>query len=74
MPRPSVTIHDAASGETITREMNDDEFAQYEADQQAAVAAKAAAETEAAGKAAARQALLDKLGISEDEAVLLLGG
>jgi hypothetical protein len=70
MSRPIVKIHDLQTNELIEREMNDAEFAQWQADQ-------AAAEAEAAAKAAAaakRQALLDKLGITEDEAKLLLGG
>ena len=70
MSRPLVRIHDLVTNTVIDREMNDEEFAQYEADQ-AAAAAKAA---ELAAKAQARQALLDKLGITEDEAKLLLGG
>lgn len=73
MPRPSVLIHNAATGETVTREMDDAEFAQHEADQAAAAAAAEAAETEATTKAAARTALLARLGITEDEARLLLG-
>jgi len=52
----------------IEREMNDAEFTQYEADQ-AAQAAQAAAE---AAKAAEKEALLTRLGITADEAKLLL--
>ena len=55
--------------ETITeRDMTAAEFAQYEADQ-AAAATKAAAE---AAKAAEKEALLAKLGITADQAKLLL--
>jgi hypothetical protein len=51
------------------REMTDTEFAQYEADQITNTAqAKAQAD-----KAKARQAVLDRLGITADEAALLLG-
>jgi hypothetical protein len=64
-----VRIHDLSTDEAIDREMNDAEFAQYEADQ-AAVAAQAAAE---AANAAEKAALLTRLGISADEAKLLLG-
>jgi hypothetical protein len=67
--RPMVRIHDAATNEIIDREMNDAEFAQYEADQ-AAQAAQAAAE---AAKAAEKEALLARLGITADQAKLLLG-
>ena len=66
--RPMVRIHDLATNEVIDREMNDAEFAQYEADQ-AAQAAQAAAE---AAKAAEKEALLARLGITADEAKLLL--
>ena len=56
--------------ETITeREMTDAEFAVYEADQ-AETVAKAEAE---ATKAAEKAALLTRLGITADEAKLLLG-
>jgi hypothetical protein len=65
-----VRIHDLSTDEVIDREMNDAEFAQYEADK-AAVAAQATAE---AAKAAEKEALLERLGITADEAKLLLGG
>ena len=73
MTTPHITIHDCATGETITREMNESEFAQWEADQaQTAkdVATKAKADTK---KAAARQTVLDKLGLTVDEVAALLG-
>jgi hypothetical protein len=61
-------IHDATTGQILEREMNAEELAQWQADK----AATEAAATEAAATEAARQALLDKLGITEDEAKLLL--
>ena len=67
--RPIVRIHDLATDEVIDREMNDDEFAQYEADQKAAKTEKAEAEA----KEAERQAILDRLGLTADEAKLILG-
>jgi hypothetical protein len=67
--RPMVRIHDLSTDEIIDREMNDEEFAQYETDQ----AARAAEETAAAQKAADRAALLAQLGITEEQAKLLLG-
>jgi hypothetical protein len=67
--RPMVRIHDLATDEVIDREMNDAEFAQYEADKATELAAEAEAET----KEAARQAILDRLGLTADEAKLLLG-
>ena len=66
--RPMVRIHDTSTDEVIDREMNDEEFAAYEA-QQAANAAAAQAE---ADKATAKAALLTKLGITAEEAKLLL--
>jgi hypothetical protein len=68
MTKPIITIHDLATGEIIEREMNDTEFEQYEADQ---LAAQARLEN-AATKATEKAALLAKLGITADEAKLLL--
>jgi hypothetical protein len=68
MTRPMVRIHDVSTDEVIDREMNDAEFAQYEADQ----AAQAAAQAEVEAKAAAKAALLAQLGITEEQAKLLL--
>jgi hypothetical protein len=67
--RPLVRIHDAETNEIIDREMNETEFAQYEADQ----AAQSAANADAAQRAADRAALLTQLGITEEQAKLLLG-
>ena len=65
-----IRIHDLATDEVIDREMNDQEFAAFEADQAAQIAAQAVAEAKAADKAA----LLERLGITAEEAQLLLGG
>lgn len=70
MTKQMVRIHNTETNEVIDREMTDAEFAKYEADN-AAQAVKAAAQHEAA---AARQEILDRLGITADEARLLLGG
>lgn len=74
MANDKIQIIDVATEEVIIREMTDEEQAQrnaeiaaWEMEQQA----KAQAEAEAAAK---RQALLAKLGITEEEAQLLLGG
>ena len=66
--KPMVRIHNIETDEVIDREMNDAEFAQYQADQIAKVAEKAEAEA----KAAQRQAILDRLGLTSEEAALLL--
>lgn len=66
--RPLVRIY-TESNVFIDREMNDDEFAQFEKDFADSKARKAEAEA----RAAQRQALLSRLGISEEEARILLG-
>jgi hypothetical protein len=66
--RPMVRIHNSETDEVIDREMNNAEFAQYEADQ----AAQATAQAEAQAKATAKAALLTRLGITAEEARLLL--
>ena len=67
--RPMVREHNLETNEVIDREMNDAEFAQYEADQ----AIQAAIATAEAQKAADRAALLAQLGITEEQAKLLFG-
>ena len=67
--RPTVRIHDIETNEVIDREMNDAEFAQYEADQ---AANKAAAEAKAKAEAD-KAALLARLGLTEDELKTILG-
>ena len=68
MTKPMVRIHDLATDEVIDREMNDAEFAVYEANQ----ASHATAQAEAAAKAHEKSALLAQLGITEEQAKLLL--
>ena len=67
MTTPQIRIID---GETVTdRDMNADELATYKT-----IQAEAKAETKAqADKATAKQAVLDRLGITADETALLLG-
>jgi hypothetical protein len=67
--RPTVRIHDIELNEVIDREMNDSEFTQYEAEKAAQLIAKAEAEA----KETQRQAILDRLGLTADEAKLILG-
>jgi len=67
--RPMIRIHNTETNELIDREMNDAEFAQYEADKALSVAAaeaKAKAESDKA-------ALLARLGLTEDELQTILG-
>jgi hypothetical protein len=65
--RPEVRIY-TGNGEFIDRKMNDEEFAQWEKDK-AESDAKKAAQIEADAK---KQALFDRLGITAEEAKLLL--
>lgn len=64
-----VKIHNSQTDEIIEREMNADEFAQYQAEAQAQAERDAAQ----AAKDADKAAVLDRLGITADEAKLLLG-
>jgi hypothetical protein len=61
------------TGEVIERPLTADEIAANEAAAVQAEADRLAAEAEAATKAEAKAALLNKLGISAEEAALLLG-
>lgn len=70
MSKPMIRIHDLTTNEIIDREMTDEEYAQHLAD----ITAEEARLIVEAEQAAARQALLDKLGITAEEAALLLGG
>jgi hypothetical protein len=69
MAKPMIRIHDIATNEVIDREMTAAELKKYEADQ----AAQAVAQDQAEAKETAKAALLDRLGITADEAKLLLG-
>jgi len=67
MSNPMIRIHDLATNEIIDKEMTDAEYAKYQAD------LLPAPSTEDEQKAQAdKAALLAKLGISADEAKLLL--
>ena len=61
-----------ATGEVTERPLTAEELAQREADAQAFAAQAHEAEVKAAADAEAKAALLAKLGITEDEAKLLL--
>lgn len=68
-----ISITDALTNQTITREMTDEELSQREKAiaEQLTIDAKQKADIEA--KDAARKVILDRLGITEEEAKLLLG-
>ena len=69
MTNPIIRIHDAESGEVLDREMTANELKDYETSQALTQSQLA----EAASTTSARLALLERLGITAEEAVLLLG-
>ena len=68
MSTPIIKIHNATTDEIIEREMNKEELAQIQID----AANEQTRQAEAEAKATAKAALLDRLGITADEAKLLL--
>lgn len=68
MTKPITVNHDLATGEVTEREMTDAEYAKYQT--QCAKIEEAKAEAEA--QATAKSALLAQLGITEEQAKLLL--
>jgi hypothetical protein len=69
MTKPMIRIHDTKTDTVLDREMTDAEFAIFQAEQ----ATKDAARAEEAAKATDKAALLKRLGITSEEATLLLG-
>jgi len=69
MSKPMVRIHNTETDEIIDREMNDEEYLVYLAEQAVFEKEQSAIEKANADKAA----LLERLGITADEAKLLLG-
>lgn len=67
--KPQIKIVNVETGEEIIRNATAAEIAQMELDAADAMTRKAEAET----KSAQKQAILDKLGLTADEARLLLG-
>lgn len=64
----TIVIHNTETGEIFERDMTAEELAQHQKDLANAEAEKIKKQQ----KAAAKEALLDKLGITEEEAKLLL--
>ena len=73
MTRPTRIEVNCTTGETSIIELTDAEIAQMEADAAAAETQRKADEKAAADKATAREAILDRLGLTADEAAILLG-
>jgi len=72
MPNPTRIEANCETGEISIIELTDAEVAQREADAAAYAELKAEEEAQAAANAVAKAALLDRLGITADEAKLLL--
>ena len=67
--KPMIRIHNSETDEVIEREMNDAEFAKYEADK----AEYAIEQAEAKAKETAKAAILDRIGLTADELKTILG-
>jgi len=67
--RPKTCITDLETGEVIIREYTDDEMIEHDA----YMAQNAKVKSDIEAKTSQKNALLEKLGINEDEAKLLLG-
>ncbi len=68
MPKPTIVIHNTETNEVIEREMTAAEYANY----QASIKVSADQDKALADQAAAKAALLERLGITAEEAALLL--
>jgi acyl-CoA hydrolase len=66
MSKPTIRIHNTETDDVIDREMNDAEFAEYEADKMQQAIIKAEAEAKAQAKAAA-EGKLAVLGLTTDD-------
>lgn len=66
------TIHNAITGEIIERDLPKDVIAEYEAKNAASEKLAKEIELQQTQRAAARQAVLDKLGLTADEVAALL--
>ena len=66
---PTIKIVNAETGEEIVRDMNETELAQFEADKIAHIEFVASLKA----KEAQRQTILDRIGLTADEAKLILG-
>lgn len=69
MTNPMIRIHNTETDEIIDREMTSEEFKQYNKD----LADLAAVENKVKQESSSKSALLAKLGLTAEEAALLLG-
>jgi hypothetical protein len=68
MSKPTIINHNLTTGEITEREMNNEEYAEW----QSRVAENEVAKAAEADKAAQRQAVLNKLGLTADEVAALI--
>jgi hypothetical protein len=73
MEKIQIGIYDHSTGENIVRDATDEEIAELEAQRAASQAAEEDAVAKAEEDAVAKAALLERLGITAEEAALLLG-
>ena len=73
MPNPTRIEVNCTTGEVLEIELTDEEVAQREAEAAAYAAEKAKREADETAKATARAQILDRLGLTADEAAILLG-
>ena len=73
MPNPTRIEVNCTTGEVLEIELTNEEVAQRDADAAAHAAQRKADEKAAADKAVARSAILARLGLTADEAAILLG-
>lgn len=69
MSKPMVREHNTETNEIIDREMTDAEYTSYQEGQAAQIAIK----SEVKAKEVQRQAILNRLGLTSEEAKILLG-
>ena len=69
---PTKIVVDCTTGATVEVELTEAEITQLEKDAQVAAEAKAQAEAEAAAKAEQKAAILERLGLTEDELKVVL--
>lgn len=73
MEKPTRIEVNCSTGETSVIELTDEEIEQLETNRAQAILDRAEAEAQAESKAAARALILDKLGLTAEEASILLG-
>jgi hypothetical protein len=73
MEKIQVGIYDNLTGQNIVRDASDEEIASLKAQSDATIALQAEADAKAQADAKAKSALLNRLGITAEEAALLLG-